>query len=56
MQGGYWTRRDDIIKKPHIMLAVKHNVAGDERLMNGDILVILAALKTRMEWPSYRSI
>ncbi|QKX58656.1 uncharacterized protein TRUGW13939_05783 [Talaromyces rugulosus] len=50
MHGGYWTRRDDAAKKPHIMLAVKHNVAGDERLLKGDVLVILAALKTRMEW------
>jgi hypothetical protein len=32
------------------MLAMKHNMAGDERLLKGDVLATLAALKSRMEW------
>jgi hypothetical protein len=47
--GGYWTRLTDAEKKPHVMLAMNHGVAGDEKLLKGDVLAILAALQSRME-------
>lgn len=48
--GGYWTRLTDAEKTPHIMLAMKHSMAGDDgKVLQGDVLAILAALQSRME-------
>jgi hypothetical protein len=45
---GIWERRDAKYK-PHLMFGLKHDLVNDERLLRGEVLAILAAIKSRME-------
>jgi hypothetical protein len=45
---GIW-EREDAKYKPHLMFGLKHDLANNERLLGGEVLSTLAAIKSCME-------
>lgn len=40
-------------ERPHIIFTMKHDVTGDERLLRGELLAIVAAMSSRMRFPKF---
>jgi hypothetical protein len=39
-------------KYPHVMFTMIHGIVGDKRLLRGEVIAILSAMRTRLDLPS----